>query len=117
MVLIADEWANAPGEMAGFCSDRGAGAIQVKMPDRGSLVHAIEALRLCREHGVLAYLGGSCNETDLSTRVTAHVGVACGAWRLFTKPGLGFDEGLMIVRNELARTIMSMERHDGPIVA
>lgn len=103
--LIADEWANAPGEMQRFAGAKAAHAIQIKVPDNGSLVTTIEAMRTCREHGVLPYLGGSCNETDISARATVHVGIAFGAWRLFTKPGMGFDEGLMVMTNEMNRTL------------
>jgi len=101
--LIADEWANAPGEMELFTRDQAVHGIQIKVPDNGSLTTTIEGLRLCQRDGVLAYLGGSCNETDISVRTTVHVGLAFGAWRLFTKPGLGVDEGLMILTNELNR--------------
>jgi len=103
--LIADEWANAPGEMERFAREKAAHSIQIKVPDNGSLVTTIEAIRICREFGVLPYLGGSCNETDISARATVHVGLAFGAWRLFTKPGMGFDEGLMVMGNELSRTL------------
>jgi methylaspartate ammonia-lyase len=101
--LIADEWANAPGEMELFTRGQAVHGIQIKVPDNGSLTTTIDALRLCQKDKVLAYLGGSCNETDISVRTTVHVGLAFGAWRLFTKPGLGIDEGLMILTNELNR--------------
>lgn len=103
--LIADEWANAPGEMARFAKAAAAHAIQIKVPDNGSLTATIEAMRTCREAGILPYLGGSCNETDISARATVHVGIAFGAWRLLTKPGMGFDEGLMVMTNEMNRTL------------
>lgn len=103
--LIADEWANAPGGVRKFAFARAAHAIQIKMPDNGSLVNTIEAIRTCQENEILAYLGGSCNETDISARTTVHVGVAFGAWRMLTKPGLGFDEGVMIMTNEMNRVL------------
>lgn len=106
--LIADEWANAPGEMERFTSLKAAHAIQIKVPDNGSLVTTIEAVRTCRRNGVLPYLGGSCNETDVSARATVHVGLAMGAWRLFTKPGMGFDEGLMVITNEMSRALAEL---------
>ena len=106
--LIADEWANGPGQVARFAAEQAAHAIQIKMPDNGSITNAVDAIQACHEHGVLAYLGGSCNETDLSARVTVHVGLAFGAWRMLTKPGLGFDEGLMVMTNELSRTLAQL---------
>ena len=103
--LIADEWANAPGEMRRFAAAKAAHSIQIKVPDNGSLARTIEAIQTCRVHGILPYLGGSCNETDISARATVHVGIAFGAWRMFTKPGMGFDEGLMVMTNEMRRTL------------
>ncbi len=102
--LIADEWANSPGRVAEFAADQAAHAIQIKMPDNGNLLSTIEAVQACQRHGVLDYLGGSVNETDISARVSTHVGLALGVWRMLAKPGKGLDEGLMIMTNELART-------------
>ncbi|HEX3512897.1 MAG TPA: hypothetical protein VHT26_02715 [Trebonia sp.] len=44
------------------------------------------------------------DETDRSAQVTAHVAMACQAAQVLAKPGMGVDEGLMIVANEMART-------------
>ena len=54
--------------------------------------------------GLEAFCGGTCNETDRSAQVTAHVAMACWAGQVLAKPGMGVDEGLMIVGNEMART-------------
>jgi methylaspartate ammonia-lyase len=106
--LIADEWANSPGQVAQFAADRAAHAIQVKMPDNGNLLNTIRAVRSCQEHGVLAYLGGSVNETDVSARVSVHLGLALDVWRVLVKPAKGHDEGLMIKTNEVARTLAAI---------
>ncbi|MFW7343355.1 methylaspartate ammonia-lyase [Pollutimonas sp. H1-120] len=108
--LIADEWVNNPGEMLRFAKAKAAHAFQIKSPDNGSLVNTIQAIQTCKEHDVLPYLGGSCNETDISVRATVHVGIALGAWRMFTRPGLGFDEGLMVVTNETNRGMAQLNR-------
>jgi methylaspartate ammonia-lyase len=63
-----------------------------------------EALLLARAAGLEAFCGGTCNETDRSAQVTAHVAMACWAGQVLAKPGMGVDEGLMIVGNEMART-------------
>ena len=102
--LIADEWANSPGQVAQFARDGAAHAIQIKMPDNGNLVNTIDAVRACQDCGVGDYLGGSVNESDITARVSVHVGLALGVWRMLAKPGKGLDEGLMIMTNELART-------------
>ena len=50
-------------------------------------------------------LGGTANETDFSARVTAQIGLATGPDFLLSKPGIGADEGLMILTNEMLRTL------------
>ena len=51
------------------------------------------------------YIGGTCNETNISSQVTANVAVAVGADLILAKPGMGVDEGLMIVKNEMVRVV------------
>ena len=92
------------GQVAQFARDGAAHAIQIKMPDNGNLVNTIDAVRACQDCGVGDYLGGSVNESDITARVSVHVGLALGVWRMLAKPGKGLDEGLMIMTNELART-------------
>lgn len=108
--LIADQWANEGDQIGLFLQAGAVDAIQIKMPDNGSILNAIRAVEACHTASVLPYLGGSCNETDVSTRVTAHVAVATDVWRVFTKPGLGFDEGLMILTNEMQRASRSLRQ-------
>lgn len=110
--LISDEWVNAPGQAREFAKAQAAHVFQIKAPDNGSLINTIDSIRACQEYGILPYLGGSCNETDISVRASVNVGIALGAWRLFTRPGLGFDEGLMVTTNEIRRTVARMELED-----
>ncbi|CAG0985643.1 partial Methylaspartate ammonia-lyase, partial [Gammaproteobacteria bacterium] len=79
--------------------------IQIKMPDLGGVDNTIEASLECHRGNVGVYLGGSCNETDISARVAAHVALAVRPTEFLAKPGLGVDEGVMIVTNEMARAI------------
>jgi len=78
--------------------------IHVKTPDLGSLTNTAQALLLARDAGLEAYCGGTCNETDRSAQVSAHVAMACQASQVLAKPGMRVDEGVMIVGNEMART-------------
>jgi len=103
--IVADEWANTLDDIRAFVDAQAADMIQVKMPDLGSLHHTIEAVQWCRTRGVAAFLGGSCAETDLSARVSAHVALATRPDILMAKPGMGVDEGISIVQNEMARTL------------
>jgi methylaspartate ammonia-lyase len=89
-------------QLAGGSSDGGAPA---KTPDLGGIDKTVEALLHCRKTGVGAYSGGSANETDRSAQVSTNVAIACAATQCLAKPGLGVDEGLMIVSNEMNRVL------------
>jgi methylaspartate ammonia-lyase len=103
-VLIAvDEWCNTLEDIRLFVAAGAADVIHVKTPDLGGINNTIEALLLVARHGLAAYCGGSCNETDRSAQVSAHIAMACGAVQVLAKPGMGVDEGMMIVGNEMAR--------------
>ena len=108
--LVVDEWCNTLQDIEMFVSARAADVIHVKMPDLGGINNTIEALLYVRRNGLTAYCGGTCNETDVSAKVSAHVAMACGADQVLAKPGMGVDEGLMIVGNEMARTAALAQR-------
>jgi methylaspartate ammonia-lyase len=103
--LVADEWANTLEDIREFNRAGAADMIQIKTPDLGGLHHSVEAVLDCRRHGVLAHIGGSCCETDRSARACVHVALATDADQILAKPGMGVDEGLSIVGNEMARTL------------
>jgi methylaspartate ammonia-lyase len=102
--LVVDEWCNTLDDVRAFVDARAADVVHVKTPDLGSLTNTAEALLLVRAAGLEAYCGGTCNETDRSAQVTAHVAMACEAGQVLAKPGMGVDEGVMVVGNEMART-------------
>ncbi len=101
--IAVDEWCNTLEDIEMFVDRGAADVIHVKTPDLGGIGNTIEALLLVRDRGLVAYCGGTCNETDRSAQVTANVAMACGAGQVLAKPGMGVDEGLMIVGNEMAR--------------
>ena len=49
--------------------------------------------------------GGTCVDTDQSARIMAHVALATRPEWILARPGMGIDEGLQIVHNEMARTL------------
>ena len=102
--IVVDEWCNTLDDVRAFVAEGAADVIHVKTPDLGSVGNAVEALLLARDAGLEAYCGGTCNETDRSAQVSAHLAMACEATQVLAKPGMGVDEGLMIVGNEMART-------------
>ncbi|MDO5028419.1 MAG: methylaspartate ammonia-lyase [Bacillota bacterium] len=110
--LVADEWCNTLQDVKDFV-DNGAGhMIQVKTPDLGGINNSVEAILYCKEHNVGAYCGGTCNETNRSAEILTNIGMACGAKQVLAKPGMGVDEGLMIVKNEMNR-VMALINYRG----
>jgi methylaspartate ammonia-lyase len=103
--ISVDEWCNTLEDIQLFVDEKAADIIHVKMPDLGGINNAIEALLLIYRNGLGGYCGGSCNETDRSAQISAHIAMACGAIQILAKPGMGVDEGMMIVGNEMARTM------------
>ena len=108
--LVVDEWCNTLEDIKVFVAAAAADVIHVKVPDLGGINNTIEALLHVRHSGLTAYCGGTCNETDISARVSAHIAMACGADQILAKPGMGVDEGLMIVGNEMVRTVALARR-------
>ncbi len=104
VAIVVDEWCNTLDDVRVFLAAGAADVVQVKTPDLGSLTNTAQALLAVRAAGVQAFCGGSCAETDRSAAVTAHVAMACGAAQVLAKPGMGVDEGLVVVGNEMART-------------
>ena len=109
--IVADEWCNTKEDIIEFTDAQACHMVQIKTPDLGSLHHTIESVLYCNEAGMEAYQGGTCNETDLSARCCVHAALATRPKRLLVKPGMGFDEGLTIVGNEMARVCMLMGRY------
>jgi methylaspartate ammonia-lyase len=103
--LVADEWANTLDDIQAFIQAQAVDMIQIKMPDLGSVHNSIEAVLACKARGVGAFLGGSCAETDLSARVAVHVALATRPDMMMAKPGMGVDEGITLVHNEMARSL------------
>jgi methylaspartate ammonia-lyase len=116
--IVADEWCNTLQDIEVFVSAQAADVIHVKTPDLGGLDATAAALLLVRRSGLAAYCGGTCNETDRSAQVSAHVAMACGADLILAKPGMGVDEGMMIVGNEMERTaVLAARRSAGAPLA
>jgi len=103
--VVADERANTLNDIRAFIEADAVDMIQIKMPDLGSVHNSVEAVLACKAGGVGAFLGGSCAETDLSARVAVHVALATRPDMIMAKPGMGVDEGIMLVQNEMARTL------------
>lgn len=104
--LVADEWANTLEDIVEFAKVKAAHMIHIKMPDLGGIDQTIEAVLTLKKHRLLSLLGGSCVETDLSSRVSVHVALATQPTALLAKPGMGIDEALQIIKNEMNRALL-----------
>ncbi|MFW6361750.1 MAG: methylaspartate ammonia-lyase [Spirochaetota bacterium] len=111
--IVADEWCNTLQDIQDFADARCCHMAQIKTPDLGSIHNVVDSVLYCKQNGIEAYQGGTCNETDLSARTCVHLALAARPERMLVKPGMGFDEGLVIVRNEMMRTIELLNYRHG----
>ena len=107
--LVADEWCNTLEDIKMFADAKAGHMVQIKTPDLGGVNNTIEAVLYCKEKGIGAYQGGTCNETDRSAQVCVHCAMATKPVQILAKPGMGVDEGFMIVYTEMNR-IMAMRK-------
>ena len=103
--IVADEWCNTYEDVVDFTDRKSGHMAQVKTPDLGGINNTIEAILYCKKHGMGAYLGGTCNETNRSAEICAHIGMATQPEQILAKPGMGVDEGFMLVFNEMSRIL------------
>ncbi|MFA3761691.1 methylaspartate ammonia-lyase [Yersinia sp. 2544 StPb PI] len=106
--IVADEWCNTYQDIIDFTDAGSCHMVQIKTPDLGSIHNIVDAVLYCNKKGMEAYQGGTCNETDISARTCVHVAIASRPMRMLIKPGMGFDEGMNIVFNEMSRTIAQL---------
>ncbi|MGB4504593.1 MAG: methylaspartate ammonia-lyase [Syntrophaceticus sp.] len=103
--IVADEWCNTLEDVRDFVDADAGHMVQFKTPDLGGINNTVEAILYAKAHGIGAYQGGTCNETDCSARISVHVALATRPDQMLAKPGMGVDEGMMIVVNEMQRTL------------
>lgn len=108
--IVADEWCNTLEDIKLFADNKAGHVLQIKTPDLGGVNNVAEAILYCNSKGVGSYCGGTCNETDQSAKTTTNVAIACRAIQCLAKPGMGVDEGYMIVKNEMNRVIALANR-------
>lgn len=103
--IVADEWCNTLEDIKYFADNKAGHMLQIKTPDLGGVNNVAEAILYCNEKKVGSYCGGTCNETNISAQTTTNIAIACMADQCLAKPGMGVDEGYMIVRNEMNRVL------------
>jgi len=108
--IVADEWCNTLEDIKLFADNKAGHVLQIKTPDLGGVNNVAEAILYCNSKGVGSYCGGTCNETDQSAKTTTNIAIACRAIQCLAKPGMGVDEGYMIVKNEMNRVLALANR-------
>ena len=103
--IVADEWCNTLEDIKYFADNKAGHMVQVKTPDLGGIGNTVEAVLYCKKRGIGAYQGGTCNETDRSAQVCVHIAMATQPDQILAKPGMGVDEGYMVVYNEMQRIL------------
>lgn len=103
--IVADEWCNTLEDVKYFADNKAGHMLQIKTPDLGGINNVAEAIIYCNEKNIGSYCGGTCNETNISSQATTNIAIACKATQCLAKPGMGTDEGFMIVKNEINRTV------------
>ncbi len=103
--IVADEWCNTLEDVIYFTDNKAGHWAQVKTPDLGGINNTIDAILYCKANNFGAYLGGTCNETERSAQVCTHLSIAISPDQMLAKPGMGVDEGFMIVYNEMSRIL------------
>ena len=103
--IVADEWCNTFEDIRLFADKNAGDMLQIKTPDLGGINNIIESVLYCKKKGVGAYQGGTFNETDRSAQVCVHIAMATQPVQMLAKPGMGVDEGYMIVYNEMQRIL------------
>ena len=107
--LVADEWCNTLEDIKYFADNKAGHMVQIKTPDLGGINNICEAVLYCKEKGIGAYQGGTCNETDRSAQVCVNLAMATQPDQILAKPGMGVEEGYMIVYNEMQRILACMQ--------
>jgi len=103
--IVADEWCNTLEDIKYFADNKAGHMVQIKTPDLGGIGNIVDAVLYCKERGIGAYQGGTCNETDRSAQVCVHIAMATKPDQILAKPGMGVDEGYMVVYNEMQRIL------------
>ncbi len=113
--IVADEWCNSLEDIRTIADLGAVDMVQIKTPVLGGLQNSLESVLYCAAHGVLAYLGGTCNETERSAQLCVHAALASRPHQMLAKPGMGTDEGIMVVRNEMNRALAVLASRQGGI--
>lgn len=104
--LMIDEWCNTLDDAKAWIDCGAIQAMNVKTIALGGVHNIADVIIACNDSNVLALMGGSCNETDISAMVCANIAMATTPAAIAGRPGMGVDEGVMTVYNEMQRVCL-----------
>jgi methylaspartate ammonia-lyase len=103
--LVVDEWCNSVKDVRDWIASGATDIVHLKTMVLGAVHNTVEASLDCKRNGVGVIISGGCNQTDFSARVEANLALATRMDAICGAPGMGVDEGLMIVYNEMQRVL------------
>ena len=103
--LVADEWCTTTEELERFVQQKAADIIKVKVPEYGGINKGIEAALYAKKNKVMTWISESCNSTNKSVECGVHLALATHADVKACAPGMGVDEGVATVYNEMQRVL------------
>ncbi len=101
--IVADEWCNSLDDIRTLAEMQAVDMVQIKTPVLGGLNNSMAAVLLCREYGLKAISAAPATRPERSAQLCVHVALATQPYQMLAKPGMGVDEGFMIVKNEMVR--------------
>jgi methylaspartate ammonia-lyase len=101
--LMIDEWCNNFDDLKDWIDSKSIQRINIKTITLGGLHNIVDSILYCNRNGVGSMVGGTCNETDISAMAMANLAMATSPQSIAGRPGMGVDEGVMTVYNEMVR--------------
>ena len=108
--LMIDEWCNTLADTKEWADSGATDKINIKTIVLGGIHNIIEAILYCNDHQIGSMMGGTCNETDISAMACANIAMATQPEAIAARPGMGVDEGLMTIYNEMQRILALKKR-------
>lgn len=108
--LMVDEWCNDLQDLKEWVDTKSTDKINVKTIVLGGIHNIVESILYCNKNNIGSMMGGTCNETDISAIAMANIAMATQPEAIAARPGMGVDEGLMTIYNEMQRVLALKKR-------
>jgi methylaspartate ammonia-lyase len=104
--LVVDEWCTTLEQIKRFADAKAADVIKIKTSEYGGINNIIESVLYAKkESDARVWLADSCNTTNKASECSVHVALATNADAKSANPGMGVDEGMATVYNEMHRAL------------